>query len=133
MQMSSTLLALGCLMSFVLVSGCDEPEPPVREVQIVTQPVARPAPIVPKVQPLELRDVDWIVVTEQNYEGVLMMLRDAGQEPVLFAVTTEGYQNIVLNQGDVLSTIRQYQKVVALYERSYFDEPCCTPGIELLE
>lgn len=115
-------------MSSVLVSACSTPEPPAREVQIVTRPVARPAPIVPKIDPLELRDVGWIVVTEQNYEGILMMLRDSGKEPVLFAVTGEGYQNIVLNQNDVLSTIRQYQQVVAVYERSYFDQPCCTPA-----
>lgn len=111
-------------MSAVLLSACAVPVTPPTEIQVVTRPVARPAPIVPKIQPLNMREVEWIVVTEQNYAGVLMMLRDSGQEPVLFAVTGAGYQNIAMNQSDVLSTIRQYKRVVALYERSYFDQ-CC--------
>lgn len=123
MQKNLIRNVFGCLISAVLLSACATVTPPT-EIQVVTRPVARPAPIVPTIQPLKMRAVEWIVVTEQNYKGVLMMLRDAGQAPVLFAVTGGGYQNIALNQNDVLSTIRQYQRVVALYERSYFDQ-CC--------
>lgn len=114
---------LGFLMSLLILSACSRPVEPIKEIQIVTRPVSRPAPIVPSVDPLELRNIEWFVVTEQNYQGILMMMRDAGQEPVIFAVTAEGYQNILLNQNDIISSLRQHQKIIATY-KSYFDS-CC--------
>ena len=120
MQKNSILFALSFSL---LLSACATPDP-VSRVEVRTVPVARPAPIVPNIDPLELRETEWIVVTEQNIEGVMLMLRDSGQEPVLFALTAEGYQNIELNQSDIFSTIRQYQSVIAIYERSYFEQ-CC--------
>ena len=64
------------------------------------------------------------VVTEQNYQGVLMRLRDAGQEPVMYALSASGYANLMMNQNDVMKMIRQQQEVIAVYRKSYFDG-CC--------
>lgn len=108
---------LGCIVSFGLISGCASKAPEV--VTIQTKPVSYFPPIVPTVDDLRMREMEWIVVTESNYEGVMMRLRDMGQEPVLYALTPVGYANLMMNQADVMKIIRQQKEVIAVYERSY--------------
>jgi hypothetical protein len=76
-------------------------------------------PIVPSVDDLRLRKHQWVVVTEQNYQGVLMMLKDSGQDPVLYALSQDGYISLTMNQSDVMKVIRQQQEVIAVYRNSY--------------
>lgn len=110
---------LGCLVSFALISGCGAKAPEPEVITVQTRPISSFPPIVPTVDDLRMRQMEWIVVTENNYEGVLMRLRDMGQEPVLYALTPNGYANLMMNQGDVMKIIRQQKEVIAVYERSY--------------
>ena len=123
MQTSSILNVLGSILIALTISGCAT-APQTEIVEIKTTPIKQSAPIVPRVDDLELRDLEWIVVTEQNYQGVLMRLRDAGQEPVMYALSANGYANLMMNQNDVMRMIRQQQEVIAVYRKSYFDD-CC--------
>ena len=123
MQASSILSVLGSILIALTISGCAT-APQTEIVEIKTTPIKQSAPIVPRVDDLELRDLEWIVVTEQNYQGVLMRLRDAGQEPVMYALSANGYANLMMNQNDVMRMIRQQQEVIAVYRKSYFDD-CC--------
>ena len=110
--------ALGCILSFALISGCSNTNP-TEIVKIQTVPIEPLPPIVPKIDDLRMRDMEWIVITESNYEGVLMRLRDMGQEPVLYALTPKGYSNMIMNQADIMKIIRQQKEVILIYKRSY--------------
>ncbi len=110
--------ALGCILSFAVISGCSSTAP-TEVVQVQTTPIQSFPPIVPTVDDLRMREMEWIVVTEANYQGVLMRLRDAGQEPVLYALTPVGYSNMIMNQADVMKIIRQQKEVILVYKRSY--------------
>lgn len=110
---------LGCILISLAVSGCATTSPEPEVVTVQTRPVDFFPPIVPKVDDLQLRDVEWIVVTEQNFQGVLMRLRDAGQEPVLYALSSDGYVALVSNQADIMKLIRQQREVIAVYRDSY--------------
>ena len=110
-------------MSFS-VSACSRPAP-VSNPVIDTVPIKYQRPIVPSVDELSLRDTPWIVVTAANYDAILAKLRDEGKEPILYALTSEGYVNQLYNKADIIKVIRQQQKVIAVYENwSYWDE-CC--------
>lgn len=110
---------LGCILSCVVISGCASTPKPTEVVQVQTTPIKPVAPIVPSVDDLRMRDVQWVVVTEENYQGVLMRLRGTGQQPVLYALTPAGYSNLIMNQGDVMKVIRQQKEVILIYRRSY--------------
>ncbi len=109
---------LGFTLSCLLINGCTS-TPKTEVVTVQTRPVEFFPPIVPTVDDLRLRQYQWIVVTEQNYQGVLMMLKDSGQDPVLYALSADGYTSMMMNQADVMKVIRQQQEVIAVYRNSY--------------
>ncbi len=121
MKLNLTQSVLGFTLILLTISSCGPTTPPVETVQIQTRSVSNFPPIVPTVDDLRLREYQWIVVTEQNFEGVLMMLRDAGEDPVLYALTPTGYVNAMSNQADILKVMRQQKEVIAVYKRSYLD------------
>lgn len=106
------------------VSACST-TPPASNPVIDTVPIKYQRPIVPSVDDLSLRDTPWVVVTESNYTSVLARLRDEGKEPVLYALTSEGYVNQLYNKADIIKVIRQQQKVIAVYEDWEYWDQCC--------
>jgi hypothetical protein len=105
------------IVAVALAACAQPPEPVVRPVEVTTVEVPRPAPIVPSIDPLRLRPVQWTVITPDNIDEKFQQIRNG--ELVLFAVTAEGYENIALNLSDIRAMVQQQQVVIALYERSY--------------
>ena len=103
----------------LLLAACSsapkiETAPP---VEIRTVQVPRPAPIVPPVDQLKLRNVEWIVITPENVEEKFAQMQKG--EAVLFAVTAEGYENIALNLSDIRALIAQQQRIIAIYKSQF--------------
>ena len=119
MKTNLTPSVLGFTLILFAISACSTPEPAREPLTIQTRPVTYFPPIVPTVDDLRLREYEWIVVTEQNFEGILMMLRDAGEDPVLYALTPAGYVSLMSNQADILRYMRQQKEVIAVYKNSY--------------
>jgi len=86
-------------------------------VEVRTVQVPRPAPIVPEVDQLRLRNVQWIIITPENIEEKFAQIQSG--EIVLFAVTAEGYENIALNLSDVRALIAQQQRIIAIYKSQF--------------
>lgn len=117
----STQSALGfglvTLTSLFLLSACSQPTPaPVQPVEVRTLEIPRPAPVVPTVDQLQLRDVKWTIITPDNVDEVFASLSG---EAVLFAVTADGYEALALNLSDVRAMIQQQQRIIAIYQDSY--------------
>lgn len=83
--------------------------------KIITQTeyVKPTAPIVPNADPLSLRDVEFIIVTPDNFEEVFANLKG---DKVLFALTSKGYEDIALNLSDVRAYIQQQKRIIILYQ-----------------
>lgn len=111
----SIVSALGFLTLF-LVSACSKP---VQEIQISAKPVNKPELVLPYADPIQARDVQWIVITPDNYEKVFNDLTKSGQPVVFFALTDNGYENISLNLSDIRAFIQQQQAIIAAYEGYY--------------
>lgn len=121
MKERSTQSALGyglvAITSLFLVSACSRPEIVTpAPVEVRTIQVSRPAPIVPGIDQLRLRDVGWIIITPENAETVFASLSG---DVVLFAITSDGYEDLSLNLSDVRALIQQQQRVIAIYQNSY--------------
>lgn len=105
------------LTSIFLLSACGNTAvEPVKPVEVRTIEIPRPAPVVPSVDQLQLRDVKWTIVTPDNIDSVFATIPG---EAVLFAITTDGYEALALNLSDVRAMIQQQQKVIAVYQDSY--------------
>lgn len=102
----------------LILAACSSVEP-TKSVTIRSEPIKKAEPIVPAVDELNMRDVEWVVVTEQNFPSVLARLRDSGSELTLLAVTPADFQNLILNQSDTLKILRQQKEIIAVYKKSY--------------
>jgi hypothetical protein len=114
-----TMIKYLLLSALIILAACSSPQEieTVAPVEVRTVQIPRPAPIVPEVDQLRLRNVQWIIITPENIEEKFEQIQNG--EIVLFAVTAEGYENIALNLSDVRALIAQQQRIIAIY-RSQF-------------
>lgn len=110
-----TASVLGFLTLF-LVSGCG---PKVQEIQVSAKPVNKPELVLPYADPITTRDVQWIIITPDNYEQVFSDLSKKGKPLVLFGLTDDGYKNLALNLSDIRAFIQQQQAIIVAYEGYY--------------
>lgn len=110
-----TASALGFLTLF-LVNGCSKP---VQEIQVSAKPVEKPELVLPYADPIKTRDVQWIIITPDNYEQVFSELQKSGSPVVLFGLTSKGYENLSLNIGDIRAYIQQQKAIIVAYEGYY--------------
>jgi hypothetical protein len=71
------------------------------------------------VDEINLRNVEWIILNEQNIDAKLGELRASGQPIGLFVLTGEGYENLGLNISDIRALIQQQQQIIVAYENYY--------------
>jgi hypothetical protein len=107
------------LLFVLILAACSSPAEieQVRPVEVRTIEVQRPAPIVPPVDQLRLRSVEWIIITPDNVEESFARIQSG--ELVFFAVTTKGYENIALNLSDIRAMIEQQQRIIAMYQKQF--------------
>lgn len=109
--------ALGC--GLVLLSACASPQPKV--IEISAKPIEKPELILPSADALNLRDVQWIVITPDNVNEVMAKLSASGGKVAVFALTDKGYENLSMNINDLRTYITQLQAIIVAYEGYYKD------------
>jgi hypothetical protein len=106
-----------------MLAGCLTTQPPLpREVVVSSKPVEKPQLNLPPVDELNLRQVDWIIVTEENIDRRIEELKGSGQPLAMFVLTGEGYENLGLNFSDIRALVQQQQSIIVAYENYYGKE-----------
>ena len=113
---ASIVNALSCLLLLSVVSGCASQTKP---IQVTSKPIDKPVLMLPKADVVYARDVEWIVITPNNYQAVFDQLSKDRNQVVLFAVTPDGYKNMALNLSDIRAYIEQQQSIILAYESYY--------------
>ncbi len=108
------MLTLGVLF----LVGCSM-TPKVKEVAITTTAIEKLPLSLPDPQALELQEVEWIIVTEENIEEVWQLLRDKNEGVALFALRHGDYERLALNIKDIRATIGEYVVVLKQYREYY--------------
>ena len=73
----------------------------------------------PNPKPLELVDVEWIVVTKDNVDEVMEKVKAEGGDYALFAVTDEGYKKLSLNFADIRNKLYEQNQIILSYKEYY--------------
>ncbi len=90
-----------------------------REITVSAKPVEKPQLTLPPVDELNMRPVDWVIITEENLEQKLTELRGSGQPIAIFGLSGEGYENLGLNFSDIRAMVQQQQAIILAYENYY--------------
>ena len=112
--MNSIGNVLGFGLVLMLLSSCGLPN--ISPIQITSAPAQRPPLVLPPVDTLTMRPVEWTIVTQNNIEEVFAQLEADGQNLALFALTDEGYENLGLNFSDIRQLVQQQRAIIVAYE-----------------
>lgn len=104
------------LLAVVFLAGCSTTP---RVLDITTTPIDKPALVLPGVDKLNLKDVEWIVITESNVQEIWQRLSDDKKDIVLFGLTDDGYEQLTVNFADIMAMIQQQQAIIAAYKNYY--------------
>jgi hypothetical protein len=75
--------------------------------------------VLPPVDELNMKKVEWIVINEANVEAVIEKLKGSDGAFAVYALTGEGYGNLSLNFSDIRALVQQQQAIIAAYEGYY--------------
>ena len=100
-----------------LASGCAT-----KPMEISVAPIEKPSLVLPGIASVDLREIKWMIVTPENAAAVFEHLKKNGTNPVLFALTDDGYQALSLNFADIQRYINDKNGAVIGY-KDYYEKP----------
>jgi hypothetical protein len=88
--------------------------------KIVTKTEYREKAIQPAspVKPIELYDVEVMVVSEKNIDEWMKTMRESEGQIAVIAMTVRGYENLALNISEMERYIKQQKEVIIYYEKA---------------
>ena len=110
---------MSVLISLTLITGLSACSTTPKSVTYTPTPIDRPTLILPPTQTLNLKDVDWIVVTPDNADDYFQKMRENGDSIALFALTADGYKALSLDMAQLLELISQQRAIIIAYEDYY--------------
>ena len=105
------------MISVLLLAGCST----TKQLEITTTPIEKPALVLPAADTLNLQDVEWFVINEENVETVWKRIADDKKDIVLFGLTDDGYERLALNLSDIMTLIQQQKAIIGAYKEYYED------------
>ena len=115
-QNAGILLIL--LISLTLISGCSS----VKDLQIFTKEVERTPLNLDAPKALKMEQLDWIIITEENYKQVFDDLKKKNKDVVLFGLTDDGYETLAVNFAQVRKYIILNKNILQKYKDYYEGE-----------
>ena len=107
---------LGCGLAILLLSSCSSVP---QQINISAEPIQRPQLVLPKIDQLELRDVQWIVITPETSKAEFEKLKKAGKPIAFFAMDEKAYNALGLNISDIRAMVQQQQTIIDAYKQYY--------------
>ena len=111
-------IALVALIGLLFLSACSTPP---RVIEISAKPIEKPKLILPPADELRLKEVEWIIITEENAEEVFKKLQEDRKDPMLIGLSDDGYEILALNYSDIMAYIQQQNAIIKAY-RNYYEE-----------
>ena len=96
------------------------------EKEIITVPTVVETPeievpiiqIVPRPNPVEMKNADIVVVTESNLQEVIERIKNTQGEFVLYAMTADSFESLALNLEQIKRFIDQQSNIILYYEKN---------------
>ena len=101
---------------FLALTGCSLIPSQTKPVEVRT--IAEPAPMYHPPMPMELqlRDIEWTILTPQIMDSLVKDIEDGSAIPTAYyALTSQGYQNLSENTAENKRYIRDIIAVVKYY------------------
>ena len=91
----------------------------VKQLSIFKEEVKRQELNLEKPTPLQLEQIQWIIITSENAEEVFKKMEEQGLDPVLFGLSDEDYQLIAKNFAQIRNQLKITNDILDKYKEYY--------------
>ena len=123
MGLINYLTVSSLLLLTLLLSSCGYIRKPEKEIVVKTVEVQKIVPIQPQPKPVDMIDVKFYVVTEENYEEFKEKFMKTNNDYVFYAVSVHDYENLAFNMAELYRYIRQQKEIIIYYEKAVKVKP----------
>ena len=116
MGLRNYLTISSLLLLTLLLSSCGYLRKPEKEIVVQTVEVQKVIPVQPRPKPVDMTDVKFYVVTEENYEEFKEKFMKTNNDFVFYVVSVHDYENLALNMSELFRYIKQQKEIVVYYE-----------------
>ena len=106
------------ILGLTLLVGCTSTP---QRLEISAKPIDKPNLILPPTQELNLKEIKWIVITEENAAEVFAKLKADKKDAAIIGLSADGYETLSLNISDIMSALQQQKAIIAAY-KNYYEE-----------
>lgn len=92
-----------------------------KSVTYKAEPIKRPELVLPDTATLNMRNVDFMVLTRENVEEKFKAIEERGDPIVIFGLGAQHYEDLSLNIADILELLAQQDAVIIAY-REYYEQ-----------
>ena len=116
--MKNVLLSLTLLVS---LSGCASFfREPVEPITVVTKAEEKTRLDIKLPEPISTpKNIKWIVITPETAEESLAKLKEDGEDPVVFGMTDNGYQQLSIMLSEIRNLISIQRNIIIRYQEYY--------------
>ena len=116
-------LSKSAALLMILMMACSCSLLPTKQIEISSKPIERKIiqPIMPR--EIDLKQLQWIAVTPDNWEEQLAIIEDQEGELVFLAMTIPDYEVMAYNMQEIKRYITELKDVVVYYRKVTTEKP----------
>ena len=130
MGLINYLTVSSLLLLTLLLSSCGYIRKPEKEIVVKTVEVQKIIPIQPQPKPVDMIDVKFYVVTEENYEEFKEKFMKTNNDYVFYVVSVHDYENLAFNMAELYRYITQQKEIMIYYEKAVKVKPQEKPDVK---
>ena len=104
----------------MMLGGCSS-TPEVKQIEVTTTAIEKLPLSLPNPAPLEMQEVEWMIVTEDNIDEAWQLLKDKNEGVALFALRHGDYERLALNIKEIRALLGEYIVILQKY-KEYYEE-----------
>ena len=106
------------LLLSLIISSCSSWNP-LKTIEVKTVEVERNVPLQNRPRQLDLSDIHWYVVTEENFaECKKRFLKENGDPLVAYVISVKDYETLAIDMAEIKRYIDQQKQIIIYYEKA---------------
>ena len=106
------------LLLSLIISSCSSWNP-LKTIEIKTVEVERNVPLQNRPRQLDLSDIHWYVVTEENFaEFKKKFQKENGDPLVAYVISVKDYETLAIDMAEIKRYIDQQKQIIIYYEKA---------------
>ena len=122
MVQKNYLKVLSALLLSPLLSSCSGWEA-LKRIEVKTVEVDRVIPTQNRPRQLDLNDITWFVVTDQNFAEFKKRYTKQNGSFLFYAISVRDYETLALNMAEIKRYIEQQKQIIIYYEKAVAPQP----------